>query len=59
DATYNAYIEDKSVLKDFKGAENYLDVYNEKRKSGEIEIEGTSFGRQLKIKIVNFISNFF
>lgn len=59
EATYNAYIEDSSVLEDFQGADNYLDVYNEKRKSGEIEIEGTSFGRDLKMKIVNFVSNFF
>lgn len=58
-ATYNARIEGESVINDFRNSDNLLDTYNAKRESGEIEIEGTNFGRNLKIKVVNFFSQFF
>ena len=59
DATYKVEIIDYVVLNDFTSADNFLEVYQEKTKSGEIEVKGIGFGKKIKLGFVKIALKFF
>ena len=56
EVTYNVYVKSKLIL-DVMGNEeeiNPIDFYNQKRKSGELEIKAVGFMRKIKMGFINF-----
>ena len=56
EATFDLAVKDFETLEEIGQEENPVDAYNEMRKSGEITIEATGFGKKIKLFFTNAIA---
>ncbi len=57
-ATYNVYIKDSSVIKDFAESDDIIETYKNSTESGDLEIKGVGFGKKIKLAFVKFFLKF-
>ncbi|MCF7910452.1 hypothetical protein K9L16_02150 [Candidatus Pacearchaeota archaeon] len=54
--SYEVYISNSSIIREFQESKNPLELYNKKIKSKEIIIQSQKFTNSIKIKFLNFLS---
>ena len=57
DSTYSVFVRDDVVIDNIKNSEKPAKAYKEARKSGDIRVEGSGFGKRMKIGFINFFAS--
>lgn len=51
--TFNVYIKSLEIINEVNEETNFLEFYKEKKKSGDIKIDGVGFGKKIKLFFLN------